>query len=188
MKRPPDDMRARLLDMSARILAEPDLRLEDIAADVGVARTTLYYYFSGRDDLVSFILIEHLRDAHVTITTASTSGETPAVRLRAAVVAILTFLSSHPGICTGLLGSLGSSGQLAEALHANETYVAQPLRALVEAAMRAGKPRRNDSDDVTNAMLGAILMVVVGRTMTGKPLDQPQLERTADMLVAMQDS
>ena len=57
MKQPPVDLAQRLVGASDQILgAGGDVRLEDVAATVGVARTTLYYYFSGRDDLVSCIV------------------------------------------------------------------------------------------------------------------------------------
>ncbi|MDT7646033.1 MAG: hypothetical protein QOC75_3033, partial [Pseudonocardiales bacterium] len=53
MRRPPRNLVQRLLSASEEIL-RPDqaLRLEDIAALIGSARATLYYHFSGRDDLV----------------------------------------------------------------------------------------------------------------------------------------
>ena len=69
MRRPPPKLVQRLVSVSEEVL-RPDqaLRLEDIATLIGSARATLYYHFSGRDDLVAFLLEEHLREigrAHV---------------------------------------------------------------------------------------------------------------------------
>ena len=61
--------------------AVPDqaLRLEDIAALIGSARATLYYHFSGCDDLVAFLLEEHLRAAGEAIELAVTTARPPTV-------------------------------------------------------------------------------------------------------------
>jgi AcrR family transcriptional regulator len=48
-----------------------------------VARATLNYYFSGRDDLLSFVLAEHIRRGAEII--AAANGESPAERLRVTV-------------------------------------------------------------------------------------------------------
>ena len=60
MRRPPSKLVERLVSVSEEVLRpDPALRLEDIAALIGSARATLYYHFSGRDDLVAFLLEEH---------------------------------------------------------------------------------------------------------------------------------
>jgi len=64
MRRPPPKLVQRLVSASEEVLRpDPALRLEDIAALIGSARATLYYHFSGRDDLVAFLLEENLRVA-----------------------------------------------------------------------------------------------------------------------------
>src|ERR1700732_1490085 len=85
MRRPPPKLVQRLVSASEEVL-RPDraLRLEDIATLVGSARATLYYHFSGRDDLVAFLLQEHLRVAAETIELALTTAQPPVVQLRSA--------------------------------------------------------------------------------------------------------
>src|ERR1700761_5810067 len=68
MRRPPSKLVQRLVSVSEEVLRpDPALRLEDVATLIGSARATLYYHFSGRDDLVAFLLEEHLRVAAETI-------------------------------------------------------------------------------------------------------------------------
>src|SRR3977135_312990 len=64
MRRPPPKLVQRLVSASEEVL-RPDraLRLEDIATLIGSAPATLYYHFSRRDDLVAFLLEEHLPPA-----------------------------------------------------------------------------------------------------------------------------
>jgi AcrR family transcriptional regulator len=186
MKKPPADLGARLLALSAQILTREDLRLEDIALEVGVARTTLYYYFSGRDTLVSYLLAEHLEQANDVIVAARSSADEPADQLPAVVEAMLLFLAEHPGVCTGLLSTLGAAGRLDEALRANEIYVARPVRELVQAAIDGGQQASaSDTDDTVNALLGAVLMVIVGRSLAGRELGATDARTLAGRLLAL---
>src|SRR5216683_7819838 len=113
MRRPPSKLVQRLLSASEEVL-RPDraLRLEDIATLVGSARATLYYHFSGRDDLVAFLLEEHLRVAAETIELAVTTTRPPVVQLRSAITALVGFLGGQPGVCAGLLSFAGATGRL----------------------------------------------------------------------------
>ncbi|MGH1506334.1 MAG: TetR/AcrR family transcriptional regulator [Acidimicrobiales bacterium] len=166
MKTPPDDLADRLLAASELILASsPPPRFDDVATEIGVARATLYYYFSGRDDLLSFILAEHVRRGAEVI--AAAEGDGPAERLHDTVRRIVEFLGAEPSLCPALLGAMGASGRMADALEANERSIATPLRELVADGMRRGELAGGDPADVTNALIGAILLQIVGRSMRG---------------------
>src|SRR5258708_20180009 len=94
VRRPPPKLVQRLVRASEEVL-RPDqaLRLEDIAALIGSARATLYYHFSGRDDLVAFLLEEHLRAAAETINRAVPTAQPQLlVQLHSAVTALAGFL------------------------------------------------------------------------------------------------
>ena len=57
MKKIPEDLADKLYSVSDRFLAQgQDVRIDQVAADVGIPRATLYYYFSGKDDLVTFLM------------------------------------------------------------------------------------------------------------------------------------
>ncbi|MDT7671996.1 MAG: hypothetical protein QOC74_4779, partial [Pseudonocardiales bacterium] len=121
MRRPPRNLVQRLLSASEEIL-RPDqaLRLEDIAALIGSARATLYYHFSGRDDLVAFLLEEHLRVAANTIALAVTTTQPPAAQLRSAITALVGFLGGQPGVCAGMLSFAGATGRLGTLMAAKD--------------------------------------------------------------------
>src|SRR3984957_3181195 len=115
MRRPPSKLVERLVSVSEEVLRpDPALRLEDIAALIGSARATLYYQFSGRDDLVAFLLEDHLRVAAETIELAVTPPRPPAVQLRSAITALLRFLGGQPGVCAGLRSFGGPAGSLGD--------------------------------------------------------------------------
>src|SRR5580704_12548011 len=158
MRRPPPKLVQRLLSASEEVL-RPDqaLRLEDIATLIGSARATLYYHFSGRDDLVAFLLEEHLRAAAETIELAVTTAQPPVVvQLRSAITALVGFLGGQPGVCAGLLSFAGATGQFAI----------------------------SDSRDAANAILGAALIATLTRWEDGRDTQDPEFQQAlTDQLV-----
>jgi AcrR family transcriptional regulator len=168
VKNPPEDLARRLLEVSENVLhADPPPRLEDVARLVGASRATLYYYFSGRDDLLSFLLTEHTRQGAETVRAAVNPDDAPGQRLRAMVSALVDYLGQHPGTCAGLLGALGGTGRLHEVLQANDTWIAGPLRDLLTDGRTTGAFDTDDTADAANAVLGALMLAVLGRSMTG---------------------
>ncbi|MEV2277409.1 TetR/AcrR family transcriptional regulator [Nocardiopsis sp. NPDC049922] len=174
MKRPPDDLAQRLLDVSEQVLgATPPPRLEDIAHQVGASRATLYYYFAGRDDLLAFLLTAHTQDGAQAVRKAIDPDGPPEQRLREMVAALAGYLARRPGVCVGLLGALGAAGRMTEVLEANDEWIAGPLRELLTECRASGAVRVVDVSDAANAVLGGLLLAVLGRAMADTDPSDP---------------
>jgi AcrR family transcriptional regulator len=175
VKHPPADLAQRLLDVSEQVLhSDPPPRLEDVAGLVGASRATLYYYFAGRDDLLAFLLTAHAEGGARAVRAALDADSPPEQRLRAMVAGLAAYLSHRPGICAGLLGALGATGRMTEVLHANDTWIAGPLRDLLTEACTAGVATVHNVVDTANAVLGALLLAVLGRSTAGADPTDPQ--------------
>ena len=185
MKNPPADLAQRLLDVSEQVLrTDPPPRLEDIAGLVGASRATMYYYFAGRDDLLSYLLTAHTQRGAEAAQADLDPGDPPEQRLRSMVTGLAGYLGRHPGICSGLLAALGATGRMAEVLHANDVWIAGPLRDLLAEGRTAGVIHAEDIPDAANAMLGALLLAVLGRSVAeADPADPRFHERLADQLL-----
>src|SRR5216684_3305141 len=185
MRRPPPKLVQRLVSASEEVL-RPDqaLRLEDIAALIGSARATLYYHFSGRDDLVAFLLEEHLRAAAETIELAVTTAQPPpVVQLRSAITALAGFLGGQPGVCAGLLSFAGATGRLGTLMAAKDATLAAPLRKLLDEGA-AAHFTISDSRDAANAILGAALIATLTRWEDGRDTQDPEFQQAlTDQLV-----
>ncbi|MDT7664340.1 MAG: hypothetical protein QOD04_3896 [Pseudonocardiales bacterium] len=185
MRRPPRNLVQRLLSASEEIL-RPDqaLRLEDIAALIGSARATLYYHFSGRDDLVAFLLEEHLRVAANTIALAVTTTQPPGAQLRSAITALVGFLGGQPGVCAGMLSFAGATGRLGTLMAAKDANLTEPLRKLLDQGAATHHFTINDSRDSANAILGAALIATLTRWEDGRATQDPEFQQAlTDQLV-----
>ena len=185
MKRPPDDLAQRLLDVSEQVLgATPPPRLEDIAKQVGASRAALYYYFAGRDDLLAFLLTTHAQDGAEAVRKAIGPSGSPEQRLREMVGALADYLAHRPGVCVGLLSALGAAGKMGEVLKANDEHIARPLRDLLDECRAAGAVDVANVGDAANAMLGGLLHAVLGRAMAETdPTDPAFLDRLRDQIL-----
>lgn len=167
------------------LLPDQALRLEDIAALIGSARATLYYHFSGCDDLVAFLLEEHLRAAGEAIELAVTTARPPTVvPLRSAITALAGFLGGQPGVCAGLLSFAGATGRLGTLMAAKDAALAAPLRKLLDEGAATGQFTISDSGDAANAILGAALIATLTRWEDGRDTQDPEFQQAlADQLV-----
>jgi TetR/AcrR family transcriptional regulator len=185
MKTPPPDLTDRLLEISEDVLgldAEP--RLEDVARMVGASRATLYYYFSGRDDLLEFLLAAHIDEGAAKMHAATDPSAPPQARLRAVVETMLGYLGARPGMCAGLLSALGAARRMSAALQANDARIAGPLRELLIEGRARGAFTFENPADAANAILGAALMAVLGRAMAQQdPTDPTFVDTLADQIV-----
>jgi TetR/AcrR family transcriptional regulator len=178
VKNPPPDLAQRLLEVSEQVLyTDPPPRLEDVARLVEASRATLYYYFSGRDDLLTFLLTAHTQQGAQAVHAAVRPDDPPERQLRAMVAALADYLGRHPGTCAGLLGALGGTGRMGEVLQANDTRIAAPLRELLARGCKAGAFTVDSTADAANAILGALLLAVLGRSMSGADPTDPRFRK-----------
>lgn len=185
IKPPPDELAARLMAVSDQVLALDDQpRLEDVAAMVGASRATLYYYFAGREDLVAFLLAAHVEEGAAAVRDADDRDRPPEERLRRVLAAMVGYLGDRPEVCASLLGAATARGSLAEVLVLNDRAVAAPLRGLLADGVAADRFALPDIAIAADALLGGILLGVLGRghTSGGVPLDEATRTALVDQL------
>ena len=94
----PEGLASRLSESAESFTAGfHDIRMEDIAKASGIPRATLYYHFSGKDEVLTFLLRAMLADLKVSVAAAAdVEGDTNA-RLASVVHAQLNHLAANPG-------------------------------------------------------------------------------------------
>lgn len=97
---PPEERRAQLLECALRVFARGGLsgaRLPDVAADAGVAESTLFVYFRTREELVSAVLDEVDRFYTELVQTSLASDDRPVpAALRNLAGNFTDSVASHP--------------------------------------------------------------------------------------------
>lgn len=96
--------RSQILAVAQDLFAEwgyEDTSFGDISASVGIGRTTLYEYFTDKDDLLASLVEETLPQTIRDMVSGIPEGATPTERLRALTISMVEFVAVDPTL--GLL-------------------------------------------------------------------------------------
>ena len=160
MKKLPDDLAQKLLDVSDDFQGTGlDVSVDDIARMTDVPRATLYYYFSGKDDLVAFYMNDKFTRIGDAVVKAATGSGTVVERLDSALTAVLHALAAHPVVCVELPAAIKQSGDFQEVMAAADRTVLTPLRELLIEGRATGELHIADPQMTAVALMGALNMV-----------------------------
>lgn len=161
MRQPPAEMATKLQAAAETLLASfDDVQMTDIAAAAGVARSSLYYYFTNKDDILAFFLRAVLNELADATTAAANSPGDPPARLAAVVRAQLGHLDRHPAASQQLIAHLGRAGQLADiAARIHNGFEAPVRRLLIEGARDGTLRPLPDPELGASALFGAVLVI-----------------------------
>jgi AcrR family transcriptional regulator len=181
MKRLPDDIAAKLLEASSQLTGKGlNVSVDEVAQMADIPRATLYYYFSGKDDLIGFFMHDKLTRLADAIGKASAEQGPAPERLAGVMRAILHALAEHPALCVELPVALKESGDYEQVVASAERIVIAPLRELLIEGKATGEFTVPDVDTATIALMGALNMVGMMSIVRTGSLDA---ERVAEVLV-----
>jgi AcrR family transcriptional regulator len=140
--------RERILDAATDLFGlrgVDAVSLDVIAAEVGVAKQTLLYWFASKDDLVQAVLVQAATQLSVTIEAAiRASGDDPLDRIEAVVRAVFRPAVRRPS----LLGLIREISRLSPPLGERVTAALRPLvdRAVVHLQKEMDRGRIRQAD------------------------------------------
>lgn len=162
MKKPPEDLADKLLAVSDKLSGtDLDVSVDDIAKLAGVPRATLYYYFSGKEDLISFFLSDKLHRVSVAIGKAMAGEGSVVQRLENTLMAVMTAMAEHPALCTEMPGAVKEAAKYGEVVNEAERVMLAPFRELLIEGKASGELAIEDVNTTAIALLGAVNMVAM---------------------------
>jgi AcrR family transcriptional regulator len=168
VRTPPAELAERLWNVADRALQQgSDLRIDDLADLTGIPRATLYYYFSGKEDVLVFLLTQQLDRGTETIATAARSEGGATLKLEAVLRAMLRTMAEHPALCTRLMGFVANGPAGAQLMGDVERTMMAPVRDLLTEAGAAEELVVTDPTDTTLALIGAVSTIAMVRTAAG---------------------
>jgi AcrR family transcriptional regulator len=180
VKKVPEDLAAKLYSIGDQFLAQgDDARIDQVAEDLGIARATLYYYFSGKDDLTTFFMQEKLARLAAEVQKAKAGEGTAMERFEAAMRAAVYELASNPALCLNLTRAVGRMEAMAEILAASEQAVMAPLRELLIEARAVGDADVADIDLTIASLMGGTNMAVLNRWALTGEVDPDDMSQNA---------
>ncbi len=126
---------------AAELIAERginDAKIDDIAEASGIPVATLYYYFRGKEEILTFLLDDLLEAIAGSVGAAIGRPGSTLDRLRWAVEAQLEVMGQNPAACRVLVGDLGRATRLPELAAALDAAFHRPLSKLLEEGVADG--------------------------------------------------
>lgn len=186
MRTVPSQIAARL-PAAAELFADRGLdstKIEDVAAATGIPKATLYYYFSGKEEILAFLLNDALLRVADEVAIAVQSHDTAAQRLTDVIRAQLRVMADQPAVCRALVGDLGRAGRMPAIAEAINAAYYQPVEALLlEGAADGTLLEQAHPEAVAMAIFGAVTISALSYLVTNQPLDEPRLARAVTDLI-----
>jgi AcrR family transcriptional regulator len=184
MKQPPEDLAQKLIDASSQFGGTGlDVSMDQVAQAADVPRATLYYYFSGKEDIVDFYLSHKLDSVSVAMEKAAASEGTVIDRIGEVVRAVLHAMAAQPALCTELPEALRRArAHFSEVAMKAETVMRRPLRNLLIEGQANSELNVEDIEVAIDAIHGALSQVALVRLTQDGALDA---DGVADTLIPL---
>jgi TetR/AcrR family fatty acid metabolism transcriptional regulator len=181
-----DFRRDQVIDVARRLFGErgtTEVSMDEIAAEAGVARSTIYVYFSNRDELLRACLTRMHDQLLKAIAEAWESSAAPMDRLQILLTGVFEQLDDSPAFLRLALSTQESPSRDGAAVGSELALiglnVAGMLSELIEDGIAAGTFRPVDSD---------LAVTLIGQQLYGamsvraaEPLPRPRQEVAAEI-------
>ena len=184
MKPVPAELTGKLMDAAELAATGPGLNMsmDDLAKASGVPRATLYYYFSGKDDLIGFyvgVMIRRMREA---VAEGLAHQGTPSEQMEALMRAIMRTFAEYPRMCVEMAEAVGNIVDYSQVFAEMQTGVIAPAMGVIMAGIASGEFEVADPATAIVAMTGGMHMVATTDIVTTGKLDP---DARSDLLVPM---
>jgi AcrR family transcriptional regulator len=184
MKPVPNELTDKLMGAAASAATGPGLNMsmDDLAKASGVPRATLYYYFSGKDDLVGFyvgVMMRRMRDA---VAEGLAHEGSPTEQIETLIRAIMRTFETHPRMCVEMSDAIGDMVDYSVVMADMQVGLIAPAVSILEAGVASGEFDVPDPVTTVVAMTGGLHMVATMDILTSGELDA---EARSDVMVPL---
>jgi AcrR family transcriptional regulator len=178
-----DFRRDQLIDTARRLFGErgtTDVSMDEIAAQAGVARSTVYVYFANRDELLRACVQSMYDRLQDTIALVVDDGATPVARLRGLILGVLERIDESPAffrlaMATQSTTTAAGSEAVGGALMLIGLDMIRVLEELVVAGMDTGDFRADLDTDRAVVLVGQQIYGALSvRAGEPEPIPAPQ--------------
>jgi AcrR family transcriptional regulator len=167
------DTRDAILDAALAVLERDGLRgsrMEDVAAEAGVSRQSVYYHFRSREEVLAALIDRGLAELGEAVRASAAAGS-----VEDFVLAAVQFFAENQTLCrlliTEMWGLAGDPHDPRRLVDRAEEELIGPVAARIAEAVRAGEADCADPVLAARALMGQITGVAFGLIVRSEPFD-----------------
>ena len=164
----------KIFETSMKLFAEKGYdatSIEEITATVGVAKGTLYYHFSSKEEIFNFLVEEGIKLLQNSIDIKTAKFPNYIDKLKAIVLIQIKIVAKYEDIITILLSQFwGNEARNQKCQKHILSYVSK-IEDIVRAGMEKGEIKKGDPKAVASEIYGLICSSLVYKIRTEKDLD-----------------
>ncbi len=153
---------AEKLAASASLFAESGLEgttMHDVARATGVPKATLYYYFSGKEDLFAHLLANGLELVQQEVSRALEVDAPANHQIEAVIEAQFRIMNKYPDVARAMFSELSRADRIPEIRAAVIAAYQAPVAQLLSAGESDHSLRElDDLEEATMAIFGSVAM------------------------------
>jgi AcrR family transcriptional regulator len=148
--------------------------MEDIAIASGIPRGTLYYYFDGKSEILTFLLGAMLLSFSEKFEQAVHSSDDTRTRLEALMRAQLGLIAANPATAPALMSHIGQISRPSDLAVQIDQLCLAPIRELLDDGVRRNEVGAIDIATAASTIFAAVSISAITSLVLGN-LDIDQL-------------
>ena len=170
----------KIFETSMKLFAEKGYdatSIEEITATVGVAKGTLYYHFSSKEEIFDFLVEEGIKLLQNSIDIKTAKYTNYIDKIKAIVLIQIKIIVKYEDLITILLSQFWGNELRHQKCQKHIFEYIDKIEKIVEAGIEAGQIKKGNSKAIASEIYGLIASSLVYRLQNKKEIDVIKLYR-----------
>ena len=168
----------KIFETSMKLFAEKGYdatSIEDITATVGVAKGTLYYHFSSKEEIFNFLVEEGIKLLQNSVDIKTAKFPNYIDKLKAIVLIQIKIVAKYENIITIILSQFwGTEQRNKKCQNLVYEYIGQ-IEKIVQEGIEKGEIKEGDTRAIASEIYGLICSTLVYKKREGEDMDVMRL-------------
>jgi AcrR family transcriptional regulator len=149
--------------------------VEEITATVGVAKGTLYYHFTSKEEIYNFLIDEGMKLLYNSIEIKTANLVDPISKLKAVIIIQLKVIMKYDEFITILLSQIWGNEPRHQYFRKYIYEYINIVKGIIEEGINAKKIKHGNSELIASMIFGAICSINIHKKKMNGDLDLVQL-------------
>lgn len=173
----------KIFETSMKLFAEKGYdatSIEEITATVGVAKGTLYYHFSSKEEIFKFLVEEGVKLLKNSIAIKTAKLNNSIDKIRAVVLIELKVLVKYESFMTIILSEIWGTGERSKMCRDYVFEYIQMIQEIVEEGMQNKEIIEADPNVIASGIFGFVCSSLIYKLRREKNIEVPELFNEID--------